>query len=425
MPQLDLKTIVVAGLTVEVVCNLVLAALWRQGRRQYSGLGFWALNFAAQTTGLFLILLRGQLPTWLSVSAANVLLVGGAWLGLLGLERFVGRRRPQTANGVVAAAAAALHAYLTYVQPNLALRAAIFAGAMLYFFVRCSALMLRGVDATLRPCTRAVGVVFALFAGLFALRIANQFGHLGQPDDYFRLGAPEALFHLAIQVLFVLLTYSLVLMVNRRLLMDLTLQREKFSRAFHSSPYALLLTRLSDGQILEINEGFTAMAGYDDAEARGTTTIDLNLWAQTGDRDAVVAQLAARSRVDGLEFSFRKKSGELLTGLYSAVVIAVGDEPCILSSIADITARKQAEQERERLVADREKALAEIKVLGGLLPICMSCKKIRDDKGYWNQIEGYIRSHSQAEFSHSLCPECAHQLYPEYAAPPEAPAPPP
>ena len=425
MPQLDLKTIVVAGLTVEVVCNLVLAALWRQGRRQYSGLGFWALNFAAQTTGLFLILLRGQLPTWLSVSAANVLLVGGAWLGLLGLERFVGRRRPQTANGVVAAAAAALHAYLTYVQPNLALRAAIFAGAMLYFFVRCSALMLRGVDATLRPCTRAVGVVFALFAGLFALRIANQFGHLGQPDDYFRLGAPEALFHLAIQVLFVLLTYSLVLMVNRRLLLDLTLQREKFSKAFHSSPYALLLTRLSDGQILEINEGFTAMAGYDDAEARGTTTIDLNLWAQTGDRDAVVAQLAARSRVDGLEFSFRKKSGELLTGLYSAVVIAVGDEPCILSSIADITARKQAEQERERLVADREQALAEIKVLGGLLPICMSCKKIRDDKGYWNQIEGYIRSHSQAEFSHSLCPECAHQLYPEYVAPPKAPAPPP
>lgn len=425
MPQLDLKTIVVAGLTVEVVCNFVMVALWRQGRRQYSGLGFWALNFALQTAGLFLILLRGLLPTWLSITAANALLLGGAWLGLLGLERFIDRRRPQTANGVVAAAATALHAYLTYVQPNLALRAAIFAAAMLYFFIRCSALLLRGVDATLRPCTRAVGVVFTLFAGLFAYRIASQFGHLGQPDDYFRLGGAEALFHLAVQVLFVLLTYSLALMVNRRLLMDLTLQREKFSKAFHSSPYALLLTRLSDGQILEINDGFTAMAGYGDAEALGITTVDLNLWAQTGDRDAVVAQLAARGRVDGLEFTFRKKSGELLTGLYSAVVIAVGDEPCILSSIADITARKQAEQERERLVADREKALAEIKVLGGLLPICMSCKKIRDDTGYWNQIETYIRSHSQAEFSHSLCPECAHKLYPEYAPAPNAPAPPP
>ena len=425
MPQLDLKSVVVVGLAIEVVCNLVMAALWRQGRRQYAGLGFWALNFAAQTTGLFLILLRGELPIWLSVSAANVLLVGGAWLGLLGLERFVGRRRPQLANGTVTAAAVALHAYLTYVQPNLALRAALMAAAMLFFFVRCSVLLLRGVDATLRPCTRAVGVVFALFAVLFAYRIATQFGHLGQPDDYFQLGAPEALFHLAVQVLFVLLTYSLALMVNRRLLLDLTLQREKFSKAFHSSPYALLLTRLSDGQILEINDGFTAMAGYGDAEALGTTTIDLNLWAQTGDRDAVVDQLAARGRVDGLEFTFRKKSGELLTGLFSAVVIAVGEEPCILSSIADITARKQAEQEREQLVAERENALAEIKVLGGLLPICMSCKKIRDDQGYWNQIETYIRSHSQAEFSHSLCPECAHQLYPEYVPAPKTPAPPP
>ena len=423
MPMLDLKTIVFAGLAIEVVCNLVMVALWRQGRRQYSGLGLWALNFAAQTTGLFLILLRGRLPVWISVTAANLLLVGGAWLGLLGLERFAGRKRPQALNRAVAIAAAALHAFLTYVQPNLALRSAVVAAALAFYFIRCSAFLLRGVEATLRPCTREAGAVFAVFAGLFASRAASQFGHLGQPDDYFRLGAPEALFHLAIQVLFVLLTYALALMVNRRLLMDLALQREKFSKAFHSSPYALLLTRLSDGQILEINDGFTALAGYGDAEVLGTTTVDLNLWAQTGDRDAVVAQLAARGRVDGLEFTFRKKSGELLTGLFSAVVIAVGDEPCVLSSIADITARKQAEEERERLVAEREKVLAEIKVLGGLLPICMSCKKIRDDKGYWNQIETYIRSHSQAEFSHSLCPECAHKLYPEYEPPPAAPPP--
>ena len=77
--------------------------------------------------------------------------------------------------------------------------------------------------------------------------------------------------------------------------------------------------------------------------------------------------------------------------------------------------------ERERLAEERERALREIKTLSGLLPICMSCKNIRDDKGYWNQIEIYIRSHSQAEFSHGLCPECMHKLYPEYgnsAAPP-------
>lgn len=59
-------------------------------------------------------------------------------------------------------------------------------------------------------------------------------------------------------------------------------------------------------------------------------------------------------------------------------------------------------------------ALSKVKLLGGLLPICASCKKIRDDKGYWQQIEAYIRDHSEAEFSHGICPECARTLYPEY-----------
>ena len=55
-----------------------------------------------------------------------------------------------------------------------------------------------------------------------------------------------------------------------------------------------------------------------------------------------------------------------------------------------------------------------MKKLGGLLPICASCKKIRDDKGYWNQIEEYIRDHSEAEFTHSICNECAEKLYPDF-----------
>lgn len=63
--------------------------------------------------------------------------------------------------------------------------------------------------------------------------------------------------------------------------------------------------------------------------------------------------------------------------------------------------------------AELQEALAKIKTLSGLLPICASCKKIRDDKGYWNRIETYISDHSEAEFSHSICPECTKKLYPE------------
>src|SRR5437899_9164269 len=77
---------------------------------------------------------------------------------------------------------------------------------------------------------------------------------------------------------------------------------------------------------------------------------------------------------------------------------------------------KRAEEERERLIRELQDALENIKTLRGLLPICSSCKKIRDDHGYWNQLETYIGAHSGAEFTHGLCPECAQKLYPDYYA---------
>ncbi len=64
-----------------------------------------------------------------------------------------------------------------------------------------------------------------------------------------------------------------------------------------------------------------------------------------------------------------------------------------------------------------ELALSEVNTLQGFLPICVSCKKIRDDKGYWKQIEQYIEDHSEAQFSHGICPECAKKLYPDYCTP--------
>ncbi len=79
----------------------------------------------------------------------------------------------------------------------------------------------------------------------------------------------------------------------------------------------------------------------------------------------------------------------------------------------DITDRKLAEQERERLIADLQTALKDIKQLSGFIPICASCKNIRNDQGYWQHIEQYLKEHSEAQFSHGICPECAKKLYPD------------
>ncbi len=76
--------------------------------------------------------------------------------------------------------------------------------------------------------------------------------------------------------------------------------------------------------------------------------------------------------------------------------------------------KNKTEQQRAMVLLEREKALQEVRILRGFLPICASCKKIRDDNGYWTQIEEYIRDHSEAEFTHSVCPDCVKKLYPEF-----------
>jgi PAS domain S-box-containing protein len=79
----------------------------------------------------------------------------------------------------------------------------------------------------------------------------------------------------------------------------------------------------------------------------------------------------------------------------------------------DVSERKFAELERNQLYEELKQVVSELKVLKGIIPICSYCKKIRDDKGFWNQVESYISKHSEADLSHSICPECAKRLYPD------------
>jgi HAMP domain-containing protein len=82
---------------------------------------------------------------------------------------------------------------------------------------------------------------------------------------------------------------------------------------------------------------------------------------------------------------------------------------------AEIVERQRYQEESEQLIVDLQKALDEVKTLSGLLPICSFCKKIRDDQGYWEQMEAYLRRHSGAQFSHGICPECLRKNYPDFA----------
>ena len=116
------------------------------------------------------------------------------------------------------------------------------------------------------------------------------------------------------------------------------------------------------------------------------------------------------------EYRIKSKAGDIqwIQERGSIVCDNKGEIDFVSGVFFNITARKRTEEEREKLIHELQNALAEIKTLSGLLPICSHCKKICDDKGCWNQIESYIHKHSDTEFSHGICPECAKKYYPDY-----------
>ncbi|MCG8616242.1 MAG: PAS domain S-box protein [Desulfobacterales bacterium] len=309
-----------------------------------------------------------------------------------------------------------------------------------------------------------------------------------------------------------------------------------FRELFFKSPAAMVITRLSNGEFMEVNDRFCELFGYTRDQIRGRTSVETGFWETARDRHEMKQRLVEKGSGDHRVVTYRDKSGDTRTGELSLELMTYQGTECIFSTLTDITdrqraeealresedhfhrilnhataviyvkdtegrytyvnkayeafieiqrsriigktdfelfpasvanalteidrkviqtrepqeleemvpeggdmqtylsvkfplirdkdqvygvcgistniqERKNAEREKERLIVSLQNALTEIKILQGIIPICANCMKIRDDHGYWNQLESYIEQHSGAAFSHSMCPPCAEKLY--------------
>jgi PAS domain S-box-containing protein len=176
------------------------------------------------------------------------------------------------------------------------------------------------------------------------------------------------------------------------------------------------LVRKTDGVIVYANPEFEAMFGYEPDELIGKHVSVVNAPSEVSPREAAAAisdSLFKNGLWHGEVFTIKKDG----TTFWCNASVSTFDHPDYgevwIAIHSDITAHKQAQDEREKLIHELENALADVKTLSGLVPICASCKKIRDDSGFWTQLEAYIQNRTNAQFSHGICPDCARQLYPE------------
>lgn len=177
-----------------------------------------------------------------------------------------------------------------------------------------------------------------------------------------------------------------------------------------------IIGKALDGTILSWNFGAERMYGYSAAEVRGRSISILIPPYRPEELPRIYERIARGEQIERYESVRIKKDGNAIEVSLTLSPIKDGNGRVIgVSAIErDITERKREENERLKLIQELTDALAKIKTLRGLLPICASCKKIRDDRGYWQKVEFYISNHTGAEFTHGICPDCMHRLYPEY-----------
>jgi PAS domain S-box-containing protein len=183
--------------------------------------------------------------------------------------------------------------------------------------------------------------------------------------------------------------------------------------AINSTVGGLIITDLN-GNIRFANPSFCKMFDYDHDDIMGMNAAEIFCTREIRSFSDVVA-IVDVSKNDSQEFVVENKEGRsfVVEVTASNVTASTGEIAGRMASFVDITKRKEIEADREKLIGKLQDALNKIRTLRGIIPICASCKKIRDDKGYWNQLEIYINEHSEAQFSHGICPECAEKLYPD------------
>lgn len=188
-------------------------------------------------------------------------------------------------------------------------------------------------------------------------------------------------------------------------------QLRKLSRVVEQSPAGIVITDRK-GDIEYVNPRFCDMSGYGRDEVIGKNPRFLKSGEMPPEGYKRLWETIASGGEWRGEFHNRRKNGELYWEFASVSPIkdAEGTITHFLAVKEDVTDRKRIDEERLKLLAELQQALAKVKTLSGLLPICAWCKKVRDDEGYWKQIENYVEAHSNAEFTHGICPDCAQKM---------------
>jgi PAS domain S-box-containing protein len=207
------------------------------------------------------------------------------------------------------------------------------------------------------------------------------------------------------------LLFSIIHDVSERKRLDERVLKEKnlLDSLIHSLPGVMYLFD-EFGRFHRWNDNLKTVTGYSDDEIQNMNPLNFIVSEDKASVKKAIDNVLEKGEAN-VESGFLTKEGVVIPYYLTGFRLVNEGVKYVVGVGIDIKEKNEAEAEKANLIKKLQDALSQVKQLSGFLPICASCKKIRDDKGYWNQIESYIRERSDAEFSHSICPDCSKKLY--------------
>jgi len=335
--DLDFRTLLTLGFFMGLITSLVLFMLWIDFRKRYEGILAWLAGNFLFAVGMSLIGMRGMIPFFFTTVLSNILVAGGAFSLLLGTKRFFGIGTPYRTDVAVLGSYVILHLVFSLAVPLFNVRIIMISVLVAWFSGRILLCLFTNKVKTFTNIRIYLIPAFVLY---FAISLFRAFSTLVDPvmDD-------AAFFESSLQVhsvsifivLGIFLTMSVVMVVNKRLNDAYLFEYTHAHKTFEASPYVMLITRMSDGLIMKVNDAFTSVFGFSRDETVGKTTTEMGMFSAPDTRQMVISELEADGTVSNLELHLFTKNGSDVIGLYSAASFEVEGETFIVNTFNDIT----------------------------------------------------------------------------------------
>lgn len=341
---IDIKTLVLIIGIAHLMQMLVFYHQYIVNKKNIKGSGWWFMWSAAESLAFVLILLRG-IPSILPIVIIfqDIIILSGTLFIYIGLVRFFEKKVNWKFCVIFLGSFITLHLFFILVKDEIYFRSLILSVFLSFISFRTALSIYKNKNKSVASTANFIIIIFIVHGAVFTYR-AVMIVLGADVTDSFSPVFFNFLPYFDALVVGLLWTFSFIILVNQRLISDISEAKKHFELIFETSPDASVISRLSDGLLVNCNESYSRISGFSKEEIIGKSSLDIHLWKNPEDRHRVTTMIKEKGFCENVEILFRHKDGGVIIGLMSAKAIIIKGDLHIISVTHDISDIKRAEE---------------------------------------------------------------------------------